>query len=109
MNLPVDTHVAEGEFLRVTIDDGSSFFIESQYLGDLANEDAIQSVEKESGTFAAVNEQDPEGNGIDNIFATEAEAEAHLIERYGREDEYREPDEDPYEGDSSGFNPPQYA
>lgn len=93
MNLPTDTYTFEGDFFTVTERDGSCYFIEAKYLDDIPNDEEC-TFEASSG-FAAVNSQDSEGNGIDGVFATEAEAEAHLIARFS------EPDEDAYEGDSS--------
>ena len=106
MILPVDTYVIESKFAFVEGEDGfgllgCGFFIETQYLSDLL---PGQHYEIHSGTFGAVNGQEPEGNGISGVFATEAEAEAYLVETFALPYE-----DDPYEGDSSGFNPPQYA
>ena len=81
-NLPADTHVTQGQFYSITEANGESFFVEACYLSDVFDNEPDTFATLETGTFAAVNDQDPEGNGIESVFATLTEAEAYLIERF---------------------------
>ena len=77
--MPRNTRIIKGNFYQVENLDGSYEFVASKDLENMQDEAvAMMCV----GHFAAINEEDSEGNGIFGVYETKEEALSDLLGAY---------------------------